>query len=163
MKRLDRLHHQFVEFIPSPLQHGTLYVSMEYATASHLCCCGCGERVVTPISPTDWSLIYNGDAISLRPSIGNWGYKCRSHYWIKEGRVVWAGSMSKQDIEAGRRADRAAKIKYFGQRTEKTARQVTHHTGLFDSQVQQNVKLVDPAPTKSGPWFSLKRLLMRHR
>ena len=37
---------QFVEFIPKVLDEGVLYVSMTYATARHLCFCGCGMRVV---------------------------------------------------------------------------------------------------------------------
>jgi Family of unknown function (DUF6527) len=36
--------------------------------------------------------IFDGRSISLDPSIGNWGFQCRSHYWIKNNRVVWAES-----------------------------------------------------------------------
>jgi hypothetical protein len=35
-----------------------------------------------PISPADWQLAYDGDTVSLTPSIGNWGFPRRSHYWI---------------------------------------------------------------------------------
>jgi hypothetical protein len=31
---------------------------MHFAMASHLCFCGCGNKVVTPIRPTDWRLIF---------------------------------------------------------------------------------------------------------
>jgi Family of unknown function (DUF6527) len=71
---------QFVEFMPKLLDDGVLYVSMTYATASHRCFCGCGMKVVTPLSPTDWRLTFDGDSLSLHPSIGNWSYPCRSHY-----------------------------------------------------------------------------------
>ena len=91
MTKLSRLKHRFVEFVPEKLEPGTLYISMEYATASHKCCCGCGRDVVTPISPTDWQLTFDGRTVSLQPSIGNWSYPCRSHYWIKGDRVVWDG------------------------------------------------------------------------
>src|SRR4029078_7622427 len=47
------IRHEFVEFIPELLDEGTLYVSIPYATAAHLCCCGCAMKGVTPISPTD--------------------------------------------------------------------------------------------------------------
>src|SRR6266481_1867998 len=47
------LSHEFVEFIPDDLRQGTIYVSIRFATATHLCCCGCGEKVVTPLRPTD--------------------------------------------------------------------------------------------------------------
>jgi hypothetical protein len=69
----------FVKYIPEELEEGYLYISMEYATASHLCACGCGETVVTPIFPKLWQLYYNGKEISLTPSIGNYEFPCQSH------------------------------------------------------------------------------------
>jgi hypothetical protein len=112
MMRSTTLTHEFVEYIPSDLQDGMLYVSMMYATAVHKCCCGCGNKVVTPISPTDWQLLFNGVAVSLYPSIGNWSLDCRSHYWIEENRVIWAGQWTQARIDAGRAYDRLAKQRY---------------------------------------------------
>ena len=112
--RGQTLTHQFVEFVPDQLQEGILYVSLQYATAAHACCCGCGNEVITPFSPTDWQLTFDGETISLSPSIGNWSFACRSHYWIKHNRVAWAGNMSKQAIEAGRASDRHAKARQYG-------------------------------------------------
>ena len=89
MSKPSHLAPAFVEFLPDELETGKLYISMQYATASHKCCCGCGCDVVTPISPTDWHLAFDGRSISLTPSIGNWSYPCRSHYWIRHNRVVW--------------------------------------------------------------------------
>ncbi|WP_342776660.1 hypothetical protein [Hankyongella ginsenosidimutans] len=48
MMRHKRLDHRFVEHIPERLEPGVLYVSMDYATSAHSCCCGCGEEVVAP-------------------------------------------------------------------------------------------------------------------
>ena len=107
------LRHRFVEFIPDTLEDGIVYVSMAYATVTHKCCCGCGEDVVTPLSPTDWKLTFDGRTISLNPSIGNWGFACQSHYWIRNNRVVWAQLMSADEIDAGRAYDRAAKGMYY--------------------------------------------------
>ena len=90
MKRSGAISHEFVKTIPEDLEELTLYVSMDYATVVHMCCCGCGQEVVTPLSPTDWTLIYDGVSISLSPSIGNWGFECRSHYWISKSKVRWA-------------------------------------------------------------------------
>ena len=87
MKPRTVLTHEFVELIPEELKQGTLYVSIHFATASHLCCCGCGNKVVTPIRPTDWKFICDGKTISLEPSIGNWSFPCQSHYWIRNNRV----------------------------------------------------------------------------
>jgi hypothetical protein len=112
MRQTD-LSHQFVEFIPERLEEGVLYISQRYGTAAHKCCCGCGEEVTTPLTPTDWSLRVDGNVVTLHPSIGNWSYACRSHYWIRRSKVVWAGQMSQQQIERGRAMDRAAKKAYF--------------------------------------------------
>lgn len=78
---------KFVEYVPGTLEEGVLYVSMEYRTAVHLCICGCGNKVVTPISPKFWKLTYDGAGISLYPSIGNWNFPCQSHYWIKDSLI----------------------------------------------------------------------------
>ncbi len=104
---------QFVEFMPKVLDEGVLYVSMTYATASHRCLCGCGMKVVTPLSPTDWRLIFDGDSVSLHPSIGNWSYPCRSHYVLRGNRVIWAGPMSDTDVRAVRDADAHDKRRYY--------------------------------------------------
>jgi hypothetical protein len=87
---MKKFAHQFVEFMPEPLAPETIYISTRFSLVSHLCACGCGEEVVTPLSPTDWHLIFNGETVSLFPSIGNWNFKCRSHYWIMRDTVEWA-------------------------------------------------------------------------
>ncbi len=81
------LQHKFVEFIPDKLEDGILYISFEYCIAIHKCVCGCGNEVVTPISPNGWELTFDGKSISLFPSIGNWNFACRSHYWIINNQV----------------------------------------------------------------------------
>lgn len=115
MNRVSHLRHEFVEYIPDEVHPGVLYVTMTYATAVHLCCCGCGLEVVTPLSPTDWKLVFDGETVSLKPSIGNWSFPCRSHYWVRRNRVDWAEGWSKERIEAGRRSDEAAKKRQFSE------------------------------------------------
>ena len=114
MNRVVELTPEFVEFIPPELNDGVIYISMIYSTASHKCCCGCGRKIVTPFSPTDWKLFFDGDSISLDPSIGSWSLKCQSHYWITRNRVHWAPQWSQDEIDAGRARDRFAKARYFG-------------------------------------------------
>jgi hypothetical protein len=58
-------------------------------------------------------MIFDGETLSLWPSIGNWDYACRSHYVIKHNRVIDAGSWSDDEITAGRQADKAAKAKFY--------------------------------------------------
>lgn len=111
--RHHTLEHRFVRNVPRDLAPGVLYISMEYATAVHSCCCGCGERVVTPFTPTDWHMTFDGDSISLHPSVGNWNQKCRSHYVIRRSRVLEAGPWTNAQVEAERRRDKLAKAAHY--------------------------------------------------
>lgn len=111
--RHQTLEHRFVRNAPRELEPGVLYISMEYATAVHSCCCGCGERVVTPFTPTDWKMMFDGESVTLNPSVGNWNQDCRSHYVIERNRVIECGRWSDARIEAERRRDKRAKAAYF--------------------------------------------------
>jgi hypothetical protein len=111
--RHKRLKHRFVQHIPRPLEPGVLYVSIDYATAVHSCCCGCGEEVVTPLTPTDWRMTFDGETISLWPSIGNWNFACRSHYFIERGQIIEALPWEQDQIDFGRRNDKSAKTKHY--------------------------------------------------
>ncbi|MCL1666576.1 DUF6527 family protein [Elizabethkingia ursingii] len=110
---MKMLQHKFVEFIPEHIEEGILYISLEYCTAIHKCACGCGNEVVTPISPTDWKLSFNGKSVTLNPSIGNWSFECQSHYWIKSNKIEFASRWTQEKIESGREKDLSLKDKYF--------------------------------------------------
>lgn len=114
MKEATSFTHQFVEFIPEHLEPSVVYVSIPYATVAHLCACGCGFQVVTALAPHAWRLTFDGESITLFPSIGNWTFPCRSHYWIKNNRVKWSYQWSDEEIEAGRRAEREKRERHFG-------------------------------------------------
>jgi Family of unknown function (DUF6527) len=111
--RRSEITHEFVEFVPAELDAGTLYVSIPYATSVHLCACGCGNKVVAPISPAEWQLIYDGDSVSLYPSIGNWEFPCQSHYWIRRNQIEWSRQWSPRKIETGRQRDAADLARYY--------------------------------------------------
>ena len=150
MKRDKPLRHEFVEYIPDRLDDGTVYVSVAFATAAHKCCCGCGKEVVTPLSPTDWKLTFDGVTISLSPSIGNWSFQCQSHYWITQNNVHWAGAWSEDFIEGGRERDRHAKGRYYEPTPPPTS----------DSANDQTAPLSTDKPNQSW-WQSLRRWLSR--
>ena len=141
------LRHSFVEFIPDELETGVVYVSIPYATAVHACACGCGEEIVTPLSPTDWTLLFDGDSISLAPSIGNWGFRCRSHYWITKGEVVWAPQWSQRQIAATRVDDRINKRHYYEREAESEADAIGASADGARSQVP-----------REGLWERLKKV-----
>jgi hypothetical protein len=107
MNRPQHVKPQFVDEIPFDLDEGKLYVSMEYATAVHLCCCGCGSEVVTTLHPKRWTLSYDGEGVSLHPSVGSWSLPCRSHYVIRNNRVVWGPEWSADRIAIARIRDAA--------------------------------------------------------
>lgn len=79
--------------IDEELQDGVLYVSRKYEIAIHLCACGCKTQTVTPIATvagvSGWSLTEGPNGPTLRPSIGNQQFPCKSHYWVTDGAIVW--------------------------------------------------------------------------
>lgn len=97
-----RFELQLVEFMPKVLEPGVLYVSERYGTAAHLCACGCGEKVRTPLGPTEWRCSADPEGPTLMPSVGNWQRPCRSHYFVINGGVEWATGWSDAQIQAGR-------------------------------------------------------------
>lgn len=77
-----------VETMPEKIEQGIIYVSRRYGTAIHLCACGCGIETVTPFEGQfAWVLTDGVNGVTLRPSIGNQNFPCRSHYWITDGEV----------------------------------------------------------------------------
>jgi hypothetical protein len=113
----ERVEPKFVKEIPRELEPGKLYISIEFATAVHLCCCGCGKEVVTPLHPTRWRLLYDGQGISIHPSIGNWNLRCQSHYYIRDNHVLWAPRWSAEQVNAARARDRADTAAFFSSET----------------------------------------------
>jgi hypothetical protein len=110
---MKTIQFKFVDFIPELLQEGILYISIDYATAVHKCVCGCGNKIVTPLSATDWEIRFNGKSVSLYPSIGNWSLECKSHYFITRNEIIFARQWSDSEIEEGRMDDFENKFKYF--------------------------------------------------
>ena len=113
MTCVSSIKPKFVEYIPENLVDGVLYVSMSFSTAAHRCCCGCGNKVVTPLSPAEWKLTFDDETVTLYPSIGNWGFPCKSHYWIRNNHVSWARRWSESEIHAGRIRDEEARGAYY--------------------------------------------------
>jgi hypothetical protein len=129
--RLSELKPEFVDLVPPDLEEGVLYVSMNYGTAIHLCACGCGEKAVTPLTPTDWKLIFDGETVSLWPSIGNWSFNCRSHYIVKKNKIRWAEDWSRSKVKANRDRQRGEKQRYFEKPDESSLSQMDVGSGLF--------------------------------
>ena len=121
----------FTEYIPPDLEAGILYISLTYATAVHLCPCGCARKVVTPLSPADWQFTFDG-TVSIRPSVGNWQYPCQSHYFIRSNQVVWAKRFTQRpghDMSSTRRRRPAGALRiYHCLESVPTVAQLPFHT-----------------------------------
>lgn len=105
--RRQMISHRFVDTMPEELEEGVLYVSIRHRIALHCCFCGCGIEISAPLAPIEWKLIFDGESVSLSPSIGVWGLPCQSHYWIKRNRIHWSGKLSPEKIERIRERERA--------------------------------------------------------
>ena len=102
--KISHIVPEFVTSFPRELEPGHLYVSAQFSTAAHLCACGCGREVVTPLSPAQWVLTFDG-TVSMRPSIGNWALPCQSHYVIDHGTIRWARGFTRDEIQRNRESD----------------------------------------------------------
>ena len=111
--KLNTIEHEFVELIPSEKKEGIIYISIPFATSTHKCACGCGEIVVLPIRPTEWELTWDGETVSIYPSVGNWSLPCQSHYFITKNKIVWMKKWSTSQIKEGRKRDTLVRERYF--------------------------------------------------
>lgn len=93
MRKRKRLRPRFVRAIPadgSQIEEGYLYIALQYNTIVHRCPCGCGGLSEIGLAPGLRTIEYDGEKVSLWPSIGARSLKCRSHYWIQKNEVAWA-------------------------------------------------------------------------
>lgn len=112
--KIDRLRPTFIEHFPDQLEPGVLYVSMKYAICAHSCACGCGHKVITPLSPTKWKLLYDGENVTLYPSIGNYGLPCQSHYFLTNSKIEWVdGDVHNDRSQRKRRKKRRKGFRWF--------------------------------------------------
>ena len=104
---------QRVHYMPKDLKPGVLYVSEEFDIALHLCACGCGSKIKTPLGPTEWAVEETRSGPSLSPSVGNWQEACQSHYWIDRGEIRWAKKWTPEQIATGRAYEENRRRKYY--------------------------------------------------
>jgi len=104
---------EHVHYMPKELKLGVLYVSKEFKTAAHLCACGCGAKIRTPLGQTEWSIDETNKGPTLHPSVGNWQQACQSHYWIYQGEVRWDYAWSPKQITMGRRHEEERRSVYY--------------------------------------------------
>ena len=81
--------------VERPLEPGVIYLwgcdsddDPPFA-ALFLCPCGCGGEVSIPLTADGWKLNGSLDEPTLSPSI-LWKHGCLAHFFIRDGKVVWA-------------------------------------------------------------------------
>jgi hypothetical protein len=87
---------------------------------------------VTPFSPTDWKLTFDGESISIAPSIGNWDFPCRSHYWISRNTVHWANAWSREQVLAARQREDADKDTFYDEPPPTPSPQLTPESSALN-------------------------------
>ena len=123
MPKIKRLRLERVHYMPKVLEPGVLYASEEFGAAAHLCACGCGAKIRTPLGPTEWRLEESTEGPSLSPSVGNWQQPCRSHYWIWQGKIEWHGGWTEEQVKAGRLREHQRRKAYFSERDKQRSTQ----------------------------------------
>jgi hypothetical protein len=113
MAKIDKIVLKRVYAIFRTLEPGVLYLSEEFETATHLCACGCGAKVSTPLGRMEWKFQEGQHGPTLRPSIGSGQRPCRSHYFIDDGVIHWAASMSDAQAKAALDGDIARRRAYY--------------------------------------------------
>jgi N6-adenosine-specific RNA methylase IME4 len=111
--KTEHFELQSVHYMPKLLEAGILYVSEEFHTAAHICACGCGQKVRTPLGPTEWTVRNDARGPTLHPSVGNWQLPCKSHYLITNGNVQWSNQWTDKQIHAGRQKEHARRTAYY--------------------------------------------------
>ena len=65
----------------------------DYWYALLKCPCGCGDKIMLNLitdSKPCWSVVFKKELPTVFPSI--WRTKnCESHFWLKRGKIIWAG------------------------------------------------------------------------
>jgi len=119
---------KLLNHLPIQLEANVLYVSEEFEVAGHLCPCGCGSKIITPLGINEWSLSVVEEKPTLKPSIGNWQLPCQSHYWIRKGEILWSNKWSDEEIEAGRLAEEQQRREYY----DEMERTLSHQVSIWE-------------------------------
>lgn len=110
---MDKIILQKVYYMPKQLEPGILYVSDEFKVAAHLCPCGCGNKIITPILPVNWTFSEYNNLPTLSPSISNWQLPCKSHYWITKGHISWSYKISKEQASESWFKEEKTRLTYY--------------------------------------------------
>lgn len=95
-RRARRYRIEHVTEEPDVLLPNRLYLVGENGHLWHatlLCPCGCGEPIALNLLPEDrpcWRVTDRGGVPSIAPSVAR-VRGCRSHFFLRRGKIVWWG------------------------------------------------------------------------
>ena len=79
-----------------PLENGVLYVVDGPNYVEYNCPCGCGNVVMLPCYTAPetkegwgWVMQEESGRVTLQPSVYSTSWPCRSHYFIRESKILW--------------------------------------------------------------------------
>ena len=89
--------YRIVSELPKNPQNDIVYIEgnalvEDYWYALFKCPCGCGGTIMLNLiedCKPSWKIYFNKKRFSIYPSIWR-TKKCSSHFWLKNGKVVWA-------------------------------------------------------------------------
>ena len=86
--RTENFTIQKIDLVPalSSMFPGILYYDKQSGLSFHKCACGCGDIIILEHN-YKWNIDEN--TITISPSIGRMTAPCKSHYFIRNGKVVW--------------------------------------------------------------------------
>lgn len=93
--KIDQYSTKYINYHAGQMEEGILYVSSKADADGvkgvwYICPCGCGIYMRIPyVGKRKWDIIIKDDKVTLSPSILLKTH-CKSHYFIRDGRVVWA-------------------------------------------------------------------------
>ncbi|RYD50558.1 MAG: hypothetical protein EOP52_13885 [Sphingobacteriales bacterium] len=81
----------------------------------------------TPLNPKGWNINFDGETVTLSPSVGNWNIPCRSHYIIDRSRVIECGEWSPAQAQHEQIRTQKALAQHFDQQQEVSATVIPAH------------------------------------
>ena len=91
--------YQTVDRIPKQLNEGIVYHNNDFELAALLCPCGCGHRI-TLLVPDSHQISSDKGLPSIYPSIAVCDAPCKSHFFIRQGRIDWMNAFSQAEASA---------------------------------------------------------------
>lgn len=102
--------YQYFDEIPEKLKAKKLYIAQDNDTnwlSAMLCPCGCGSRIYLNLlseAKPSWKILIDlQENPSVFPSVWRM-VGCKSHFFLRKGRIVWAHSATSNTTYNNRKA-----------------------------------------------------------